>query len=310
MTPTTPTPPAAPARQRLGAAVALVASMLFFAGSFTLTKIALVDVPPMTLALLRFALASVLLAAWFTATRTWERPTRAHLRRLALGGLLGVTFYFALENLGVSWSTATDANLLAATFPAIMAIMDVGLQGARYRLGAWLGIGLAVAGAVGIVLGAPAATAGETPLRLWGNLLLVSGAVVWGFYTFVTREVIVHYSPWTTVFWQDAVGTVAFVPLVLLEVPRWRPPTQPLATAASVVGLAVFCSILAMALYAAALRHLPVSTVAASINLMPLFGLVIAVLVLRETVAPLQLGAGALVMLGVWLTQRSNRVSL
>ena len=78
---------------------------------------------------------------------------RVDARRFALGGLLGVTGYFALENVGVAWSTATDAALLGAAYPAIIVTMDVLLNRAMVCRRAGVGIGLAFVGAVGIVAG-------------------------------------------------------------------------------------------------------------------------------------------------------------
>ena len=99
--------------QQLRASLALVGSLLLFAASYTMTKVALVDLGPMTLGAVRFLLATAVIAAVISIRRGWQRPTRDDARTLAVGGLLGVTAYFALENLGVHWATATDATLLA-----------------------------------------------------------------------------------------------------------------------------------------------------------------------------------------------------
>lgn len=285
--------------------VALVVSMLLFASSFTLTKIAYADLGPFTLGFLRFALAGALVWGWLLFTGATEAVPRVDARRFALGGLLGVTGYFALENVGVAWSTATDAALLGAAYPAIIVTMDVLLNRAVVTPRARVGIGLAFVGAVGIVAGAPIDLT-VTPLRVWGDLLILASAVVWGFYTFVSRDVVRRYRPLTTVAYQDAAGALAFVPLMLLEAPTWRPWQAPLATGLALAALTVLCSIGAMALYTQGMRHLPTQTVAASINLMPVFGLAIAALVLREKVSVIQLLSGAVVIAGVLLTGQSD----
>lgn len=281
--------------------VALVGSMALFAASFTLTKIAYRDLGPFTLGFLRFGLAALLLTGWFAVTRSGQRVAREDRGKFVLGGLLGVTGYFALENLGVQWSTATDAALLGAAYPAIIVAVDVLLRKTRVGRRTWGGIVLAMIGAAGIVAGAPQDPT-NAPLRLWGDVLILGSAVMWAFYTYATRDVVKHYSPFTTVLRQDAVGAVAFIPLVAIEAPTWRAPTAPVTTALAVVALTVLCSIFAMALYAQGMRHLPTATVAASINLMPLFGLVIAAAVLHESVSMVQLASCAVVIAGVWLS--------
>lgn len=283
---------------RTRASLALVASMVLFAMSYTVTKVALVDLGPFTLGALRFLLATAFIAGLVTVRGGWERPTPADGRRLVLGGLLGVTLYFALENLGVSWARASDATMLSAVFPAVIALVDVATRGVRIGPRGWAGIALAVGGSVPIVLGAPPAASGvDESRRLWGCLLILLAGVAWAFYTNVTRDVVGRYSSWTTVLWQDGAGAVAFVPLALVEAPSWHRPSHPVATASSVLALTLLCSVLAMVCYAAAVRHLPTAVVATSINLVPIFGVVIALVVLHEGVSPWQV-VGCLVVVG------------
>lgn len=289
--------------QQLRASLALVGSMLLFAASYTMTKVALVDLGPMTLGAVRFLLATAVIAAVISIRRGWQRPTRDDARTLAVGGLLGVTAYFALENLGVHWATATDATLLAVAIPAIIAVCDVLANGAVIARRGWLWIAVAMVGAGFIVFGAPISTEAG-PRRLWGALLILLAGVAWAFYTFATRDVATRYSSWTTVLWQDGAGALAFIPLALLEAPGWQRPTRMVPTLAAVLALTLLCSVLAMVLYAIAVRQLPTALVAASINLEPIFGLLIAVVVLGERVSPAQMLGGVVVVGGVWLTHR------
>ncbi len=278
--------------------------MVLFAASYTVTKVALVDIGPFTLGAVRFLLATVLIAAWIGIRGGWERPTPEDAKRLALGGLLGVTLYFALENLGVSWARASDATMLSAVFPAVIALVDVVANGARVGRRGWIGIALAMVGSVPIVLGAPEQGGGDESRRLWGCVLILLAGVAWAFYTFVTRDVVGRYSSWTTVLWQDGVGALAFIPLALTEAPGWHLPTHPGPTISAVLALTVLCSVLAMVFYAAAVRHLSTALVAASINLVPLFGLVIALVVLHEGVGWWQVFGCLVVIAGVVVSHR------
>jgi|GEM_PF-3005847 Permeases of the drug/metabolite transporter (DMT) superfamily len=290
---------------RITSLIALVASTMLFAASYTLTKVALVDLPPFTLGLARFVLAGAILALWAVLTHQ-PLPSSADRRRLAIAALLGVTAYFAVENLALQWANATDAALLVASYPALTALADAAVNRRRTAPAAWWGIGLAGLGVVGVVAAVPDA-ASITPLRLWGDLLLLIPGVLWAFYTFVTREITT--GPVLTIAWQDAIGGLAFLPLVLLEVPSWHWPAQLPATLAALAGLTGLCSIAAMITYAHALRGLASTTVVTGLNLVPLWGLVIAAVFLHEQVQPLQLLGGLIVCAGVTLTARSARTT-
>lgn len=283
---------------RLSSLLALIASTMLFASSYTLTKIALVDLPPFTLGLARFVLAGAILVLWAVVTRQ-PLPSRTDRRRLIAAGLLGVTAYFAVENLALQWANATDAALLVASYPALTALADAAVNRRRTSGFAWLGIGLAGLGVSVIVVAVPDASA-VTPMRLWGDLLLLVPGVLWAFYTFITREVTT--SPLLTITWQDAVGGLAFLPLALIELPRWHWPTQPSSTLAALAGLTLLCSIAAMVTYARALRGLSSTTVVTGLNLVPLWGLLIAASFLHEQVLPVQVAGGLIVCVGVTLT--------
>lgn len=283
---------------RWAAAASLVLATVLFAASYTLTKLALVDLPPFTLGMVRFVLAGVILAAWAGVSRP-AAPSRADRKRLLLGALLGVTGYFAFENVGLQWTTATDAALIVASYPALAALADRVLNGRRTGVAAWAGIVLAMCG-VAIIVFVGTGSGGGGPLRLAGDLLLLVPGILWALYTFATRDVAA--SPHVTIAWQDGIGGLAFVPLALVEVPQWRWPTQPFVTAGAVVGLTLLCSIAAMVAYARALRGLPTATVVTGLNLVPLWGLLIAAAVLGERIDPLQLVGGLIVLCGVLLT--------
>lgn len=290
---------------RLSALLALIASTILFAASYTLTKVALVDLPPFTLGLARFVLAGAILTLWAVVTRQ-PLPGRADRCRLLTAGILGVTAYFAVENLALQWANATDAALLVASYPALTALADAAVNRQRTSAAGWAGIGLAGLGVIGIVAAVPDGSA-VTPLRLWGDLLLLVPGVLWAFYTFVSRRITT--SPLLTIAWQDSIGGLAFVPLALLEIPLWHWPTQWPATLGALAGLTGLCSIAAMVTYAQALRGLSSTTVVTGLNLVPLWGLVIAAVFLGEEIYPLQLVAGLVVCVGVTLTARSAQPS-
>ena len=83
---------------------------------------------------------------------------------------------------------------------------------------------------------------------------------------------------------------------------RWRWPTQPSSTLAALAGLTLLCSIAAMVTYARALRGLSSTTVVTGLNLVPLWGLLIAASFLHEQVLPVQVAGGLIVCVGVTLT--------
>jgi drug/metabolite transporter (DMT)-like permease len=284
----------------LTALISVVLSAFVLSSSYTLTKIALDDVPPLTIGFIRFAAASLVLAIWVRLIRRHRRPTQADTRQLMLGGLLGITIYFSIENVGVDLATAADAALLVAAYPALTALLELIVYRRRTGVQGLVGIALAIIGVCFVVGYAPE----SGPNRLVGDVLLVVSGIVWALYNFATRGVVNRYPTPTVLYYQSVAGAIGFLPLALIEHDQWRPFTHPGSTLTSLAGLTVLCSILGLGLYAKSLQRLSPSAAVNVLNLVPLFGLVVAVVTLGETVTPLQIAGGVIVVAGVTVTAR------
>lgn len=153
----------------------VVGAALIWSTSYTVTKVALAELPPLTIGALRFAIAAAILGLVVKLQGTLRRPGLADAGRFALGGVLGTTIYFSMENVGVDLATASDAALLVAAYPAITMVLEMAI----FRtLASWMrffGVGLAMIGVYMIVSQSPPG-AGEH--RLVGDLILVGSGVV------------------------------------------------------------------------------------------------------------------------------------
>jgi drug/metabolite transporter (DMT)-like permease len=109
--------------------LSVLGAVVLWSSSYIVTKIGVGDIPPLTFAVIRFVFAALLmLGLGFVMPRLRERVPGKDLLRLALGGLLGITAYFSLQNLGVLRTTAADAALLVASFPVITLLFEVILR--------------------------------------------------------------------------------------------------------------------------------------------------------------------------------------
>lgn len=281
--------------------LAVVGAALIWSTSFTATKVVLAEIPPLTINALRFTLAAVVLAAVAVACRSLMLPTRADLGRLALGGVLGTTIYFSMENVGVDLATASDAALLVASYPAMTMALEIVVFRARAAWTRFAGVALAMAGVYFIVGGGGSGSSQE---RLVGDLILVGAGLVWAAYNFSTKGSGERYPSLTLVFYQTAAGAVACWPLALAESGSWEamPST---GSWAIIAYLGLFCSVVAFLFYAYGLKGLEAGSAVNLLNLVPVFGVATAFLVLGEPVGLAQLFGGALVVAGVLLGFRS-----
>lgn len=119
-------PPAAPspeARSSPTRALLLALAVAVLWGvPFPVSRIAVRELGPLALAALRFTLATLVL--WPAARRRGLQIDRADRPAILGLGLLGVTLYFALENYGLVFTTASHASLIVATIPLVSAAVE------------------------------------------------------------------------------------------------------------------------------------------------------------------------------------------
>jgi drug/metabolite transporter (DMT)-like permease len=274
--------------------LATIGAVVLWSSSYVLTKIGVSDFPPISFAALRFVFAAAMLVIAALASGRLEAVERRDMPQLALGGLLGVTAYFAFQNLGQSRTSASEATLLVASFPVITMLLE--LVAFRRKPDA-LGLAGALAAILGVALVARVSFEEGLRPEALGDILLIGSGLAWGLYNLGTKSLSSRYSPFTIVFWQSLIGAAGLALLSLAEARAWRAPSLPVLLSA--LSLAALCSVGAFLLYARGLRSLEPGVAVGLMNLVPVFGLAGAVLALGERPDPSQLFGGALVLLGV-----------
>ena len=211
------------------------------------------------------------------------------------------------QTLGLAHTSASNASLLGgleATFVVIMAAWLIGEQPGRG------GCGAVAAGLLGLL-------ALEQVGRLrgigLGDLLVLAGVLAAAGYTILVRRFGTDCDPLALTTGQFTVATVAVAPMVLLAriTGAESVPVQVGAQfwlAAIAVGVGGFG--LAFLLYNRAIKTLTATASALVLNLIPVFGVLAAVLCLDESLDAAQLIGGGLILTSVggfvWTQRRTD----
>lgn len=274
-----------------------ISAILIWSTSFVATKISYVSFSPFTIGFLRFFIATVALVIVVFIRKEFRRVSVKDFGLLSLSGILGITFYFALENTGVKMTSASNAAMIVSAYPAITAILELLVFKVKTTFVKTMGIALAVGGVCELSF---SAHMGLDTTQVIGNILLVIAGVVWTFYNFVTSKVVNSYPATTVSFYQTVIGTIAFIPLAGTELHQWTQPNM--ESCLALLYLGICCSVVAFLLYNYGLRKLSSSTVVTMMNLVPVFGVIFSVLILHERLELKQIIGGIVVLLGVYLT--------
>ncbi len=281
---------------------ALVLASLLWGTADVAGKLALVVIPPATLAALRFAVALAIL--WPLAR--WQGGARVPARVVAPLGVLGVALTFLLQNLGLARTSATNASLLQGAAPVLTLLLAATVLGeplGTRRLGA---VAAALTGVAVVSL----AGGGQLRVPGLGDGLVLGSTGCFAAFVVLGRRAFPVYGTLPVLAGMAGWGTAALLPAAALEWWLLRPAAIGSEPLALVLYLGAGCSALTYALWGYALRHIEAGRAATFDTLIPVVGLGTAVVVLRE--APLGWHAigGALVVTGVWLAIREPRPAL
>lgn len=276
--------------------LASTGAVVLWSASFIATKLAYETFAPIQLAAVRTLFAVILF--WFMRkiTSNNEQIQKEDRMRIALSGFLGITLYFAIENIGVSMTSSSNSALIVASFPAVTTLLEFFIYHSKPNVKKILGIILAI---IGVAVLTQINVDGNSKSML-GNIILIGAGVVWAFYNFITRDLTNKYSAMTLTYYQMLAGFIFFLPFVIIEGKTWRMPTM--TSASALIYLSVGCSIVAFLLYNLGLRKLSASISVSLMNLVPVLGLIFSILILHESVSTVQILGGIIVIIGVILS--------
>ncbi|MDQ4030261.1 MAG: DMT family transporter [Actinomycetota bacterium] len=287
--------------ERRTALLLLVAMAVCWGGTWPTGKLAVEEVPPAVVATLRFALSTAMLWLWTRALAApLVRPTRADLPLVLLLGLTAVAGYNLLFLYGLSHAPASDgAIIVPGLAPLMTALLAASLLGER--LGSRAALGL-VTGIVGLVLVVDPG-GGLDSERLFGDLLFLAGAFVWGVFSVLGRRATSRFGTVGATLYATAVGTGMLAPLSFLG-GGWGELAEAHADAwISIAYLAVFGTVVGFVLFYEGVRRIGPSSATSFTLLVPVFGVLSSVLLLDEQLGVSTVLGGIVVISGLWLVQ-------
>ncbi len=279
----------------------VVAATLCWGTMATLAKLLFRDrgVEPLDLVVIRSYLATLtLLLAFALFSPSGLRVGWRDLRLAAvvgIGGLMTNNFlYFEAINL----TTVATALLLQYQAPILVAVYTLLVQRQRLSRRLVLALTLCVAGCVLVVrIYSPAVLR----LNLLGVMAGIGTAFTFAFYILASRVALKRMGPWALVAYGYLVASLAWVPVV----PPWRLLMQgyDVGIWGAFLAVATVGTVLPFGLFIGGLRHLPATQASIASTLEPVVAATAAYLILGETLAPLQLLGGGMVLAGVVLVQ-------
>lgn len=281
----------------------LTLTMLLWAGNHVIGRWAAGNIPPMTLAFLRWAGAAliVLPLAWPSLERD-RTAIVGNWRILLILGLLGSGCYNTLQYIALNETTVANAAIINSWAPVLIAGAAAALFGDQLSARQISGLALSLAGVAVIILRGDSATLTQMAFNR-GDLVMVLATAIWAAYTTLLR-------------FRPAISTLSFaavtytfagvtnLPLALYEYADGPRIVETWAALCAIAYTAVFASLVAYYLYARSVEIIGGTRTGAFIHLIPLFASAMGFVFLGETPEAYHAAGFGLILSGVWLAAR------
>lgn len=294
-----------PGQRRMGATLALTLAALFWAGNFVAGRALRDDADPVMLNVLRWLLCLALFLPLVgpSLARQWRVVCREWRLVTALGAT-GIAAFHTLVYLALVETTAVNA-LLILTLAPVLIMAGAALAGQeRPTRVQWIGSMVSLFGALVLVTRGDVTALMVLQLNK-GDLWMLGAVLAWALYSLLLRRRPQDLPQDVTLAASIIAALVLLCPLLLLRGADIRFNVTP-ATLGALVYIAVFASLIAFLLWSHGVNEIGAARAGQFVNLMPVFGAVLAVLLLGERITWSQVMGALLVFAGILLVQRKS----
>ncbi|WP_349362677.1 MAG: DMT family transporter [Roseitalea porphyridii] len=283
--------------------VLLVLTTTFWGGNAVAGKLAVGHVSPMILTTLRWAIAvSILLV--IAGPQFWadRRKVLRHLPLLFAYGATGFALFNITLYSALNYTTAINVAIWQAAIPMFIFLLNFIIFRTRITIAQMIGFILSVIGVAVVASGGSVERLMELAINFGDVLMALAGLLYAGY------SVGLRYKP--DLHWKTMMVAMAFAAMVVslpFAYAEWQSPAGIVPDARGwmvVLYTAIFPAIIAQVFFIRGVEMIGSNRAGLFVNLVPVIGTVLAILVLGEVFGLHHALALVLVIGGIWLAER------
>jgi len=284
--------------------IALIA-VVIWGGSTVATKLAVNELPPLAVAVLRTVIGGLAALVVALVLRLKLPETREQRFLLLLSASCGFIFFPAMFSVGVQLTSANHASIILAALPVFTAAIAMGWERRVPKTLWYVGVIVALGGEFLLITSKGPASAGETSLT--GDLLVLGGNVFASLgYVAGGRLQQAGYDSTGTTFWGSGLAALVLLPVLPFVIGGTDIKAVSFDAWAGVVYLAVGITIVGYVMWYWALGKGGIGRIALMQFLQPVSGVILAWFLLGEHFGGLFILASILVLAGTWVALQAK----
>jgi len=286
----------------------LALAPLCWAGNIVLARGVADIIPPISFAFWRWTIAAIILLPFTRAHVKRDWPQAMHSWKIMiLLSILGISAFNTLLYTAVQTTTAINGALIQTVMPAIIILITLLLYHEKIlKLQTW-GVSICIVGACFVVLRGKLATLLDQSF-VKGDIIMLAAVALYALYSALLRKrPPIH--PLSFLTFTFAIGSLALLPLYLLELTWTEPFELSRDVTLSLLYVAVFPSIAAYFCWNRGVELIGANRAGLFINLIPVFASILAILFLDESLQVFHVIGMVLIFSGMVIFNRRSHGS-
>lgn len=275
---------------------------LFWAGNFIVGRAVRADIPPLTLSFFRWVIACLILIPF--SLNIFRREWRLYWQNrwlVLLSSITGVSAFNSLIYMGLQSTTANNAMILNAFIPLLISLLGVVFLRFKLKAKQWSGLAISLIGVLIIVSHGEWKVLASFSFNR-GDLVVFLAMLCWAVYTLILKKIPSSISRLGLTSLQMVLGMICLFPFYLTELQAGMEPNWNMQALLSLAYVGIVPSVLAYLIYNASVERLGPTKAGLSINLLPVFGMLLSALFLGESVYAYQMFGMLLIFLGLTMS--------
>ncbi|HVI42507.1 MAG TPA: DMT family transporter, partial [Anaerovoracaceae bacterium] len=200
---------------------------------------------------------------------------------------------------------AINTSIIAATNPMVTTLLAIIFLRNKLKARQLFGILLSFIGVLLTITGADMKTLQNFSLNV-GDIWMLAAVTAWAAYGVFSKSKGKDIPPIVLTYYSFLVCTILLIPFVLYEKPWEFLPSVPVSAHLAVLYMSIFPSVIGYLVQQMAIKEIGPSKASVFVNLVPVFSIILAVMILGETLEPVKLLTAALIIAGVYICQSSR----
>jgi drug/metabolite transporter (DMT)-like permease len=284
----------------------VIVAMIFWSFSFLWYKEVYHFLTPFITIFFRLTISAVILFFVSFITGHLQRVKKKDLLLFLLLALSEPFLYFIGESLGMLYVTPTTAAVMVSLIPLFVPIFAYVILKEQIIKKNIVGIFVSFAGVLLVIFNSELQLT-ASPKGIMLMSIAVVGAVM---YSIILRKLASNYNPITLISWQNAIGAVLFIPMVLLfERSAIKTIDFTSGMWIPLLNLSIFASSVAFMLYTFGVQKLGAFRANIFTNAIPVFTAIFSYYFMNEKLSVQNITGIILVVGGLILSQLKSRRS-